>query len=89
MTGEAPGGEAVHRRLGDLPDRVENGHNADVHVSAKLLEGGVAGHLYQAVGKAHNKGGEAQGGDPPHPAGGQAQRIPGQPQRRLPAGEEF
>lgn len=63
-----------------LPDGVENGHDADIQITAVELEGGVAHHLDQAVGQVHEKAGQAQGHDPFCPCPVQADRAPAQAQ---------
>ena len=81
-------GEGHDGGLGDLPHRVDDGHDTDVKVAAEGAQGGVAGHLHQAVGKGHDKAGSAQGDDAPDagPVGVKAPDL--QPQLGFGAGQE-
>lgn len=53
--GDAVGGHGHH-----LPDGVDDGHGADVHIAPQAAEGPVVGKLGYAVGKGHHKMGKAQ-----------------------------
>ena len=46
---------AGNRQREDLPNGVGDGHNAHIQVPTKGLQGGVAGHLHQAVGALHDE----------------------------------
>ncbi len=62
-------GQPADRYGGNLPDRVDNGHDPHIKVAAEPLEGGVADHLDAAVGDCHKEPGGAQGGNLPHQGG--------------------
>ena len=59
-------GDAVDRQGQNLPHRVQDGHDADVQIAAPDPQGGVAHHLYQAVGGGHDEAGHSQPQDIPH-----------------------
>ena len=50
-------GQAHDRERENLPDGVGNRHDTNIQVSAKGLEGGVAGHLDQTVSALHDETG--------------------------------
>ncbi len=87
-----------HRRLGNLPDRADDRHDADVKVASENLEGGIADDLNQAVGERHAEGGDSQFRDFPD-AGevwgesmeikGQFRLFPGQETKDPYGGEEL
>ena len=60
-------GDARHRHGDDLPHRVDDGHDADVQITAHPLQGGVAEYLHQRVGERHDKAGGTKAENAPHP----------------------
>ena len=51
------------RRLRNLANRVEHGHDADVNIAAEGAQRRVAGDLHQTVRERHDKARHAEGGD--------------------------
>ena len=48
-------GQTLNGHRKDLSDRIQDRHNTHIQISPKALQGRVARHLHQTIGKRHNK----------------------------------